>query len=260
MPLMDEFADRSDNRLDERLIPRCEEIGADPETGIYVVVDTLHFSNTVIELLANGAERVHVPAERGAEFDYRESNPDAVIGGEGTGTSEPAEGYDFFNSPAYVQGLDVDGRPVSMTSTNGGRTVATLRSRVDDDSTVYVGSTMNAKALGTHLRGLNATIHLVGAGSSGDVAVEDHIGATLISRYVDGVPVSETELSLFRRQIETAKGADYVDVHELRRRDVTEYATNVNSRAVLPRLAGDSLVDVNGPADSPAAGTEQPAD
>lgn len=257
---MDDPADTAENRLDERLIPRCEEIPASPETGTYVVVDTLHFSNTVIELLKNGAAHVHITEERGNEFDYRAANPAAKIGGENASAFEPAEGYDFFNSPAYVQRIDVEGRPVSMTSANGGRALATLRGRVDDDSTVYVGSTMNAKALGTHLRTRDEPVFLVSAGSRGEVAVEDHIGAALISRYTDGVPVSETELALYRRQVETAKGVDYVETHELRRRDVTEYAMNVNSRTVLPRLVEDALVDVSGPADPTAAGTEQPAD
>jgi 2-phosphosulfolactate phosphatase len=139
-----------------------------------------------------------------------------------------------------------------MTSSNGGRAVAALRDS-GEDLEVYVGSTMNAAALGAHLRGRDRPLHLVSSGSRGDVAVEDHIGATLVSRYVDGVPVAETELELFRRQLRVAKGVDYVDTHELRRRDVLDYAMNVNSRAVLPRLAGDSLVDVSPAGQSPAA-------
>lgn len=233
------------NLLDDRLVERCEEIPEEPEPGSYVVVDTLHFSNTVIELLANGAEYVHITEERGDEFDYRESNPEAVIGGGSTDDYEPVAGYDFFNSPSYVQRLDVEGRPISMTSSNGGRAVATLRERTSDDVDidVYVGSTTNAAALGRHLREGERPVHLVSSGSRGEVAVEDHVGAALIGRYVDGRPVAATERELFRRQVKHAKGPDYVDKHELRRRDVLDYAMNLNSRRVLPKLVGDSLVD-----------------
>jgi 2-phosphosulfolactate phosphatase len=101
----------ADNGLDERLIERCEEIPADPPAGDYVVVDTIHFSNTVVELLGNGAEHVHVTERRGDEFDYRADNPAALIDGGSTDDYEPAEGYDFFNSPSYVQDLGVAGRP-----------------------------------------------------------------------------------------------------------------------------------------------------
>ena len=235
------------NRLDDRIIERCEDIPAEPDPGDYVVVDTMHFSNTVIELLANGAEHVHITDERGEEFAYREANPRARIGGASTEDYEPAEGYDFFNSPTYVQGLDVDGRPVSMTSSNGGRAVARLRACGGPEVDVYVGSPMNARALGTHLRGRDRTTRVVSAGSGGSTAIEDHVGATLVSRYVDGVPLAETELDLFRRQLKRAKGLDYVARDDIRRRDVLDYAMAINARSVIPRLDGESLVDVGSP-------------
>ncbi|WP_255195731.1 2-phosphosulfolactate phosphatase [Halorarius litoreus] len=236
--------DGSGRGLDERLIERCEEIPATLPPGNYVVIDTLHFSNTVIELLANGATHVHITDERGEEFAYRESNPRAKIGGSPTESYEPTDGYDFFNSPSYVQRLDLDGRPASMTSSNGGRAVAKLRAVGRENVTVYVGSTMNAAALAAHLRTQEGDVHLVSSGSRGTVAVEDHIGATLISRELDGLPLSETERELFRKQLKTAKGADYVEKHEVRRRDVLDYAMNINSSRIVPKLVGESLVDI----------------
>ena len=231
------------NRLDARLIERCEAIPDRPDPGDYVVIDAIHFSNTVIELLANGADHVHVTDERGQEFAYRDSNPRALVGGGSTADYEPEAGYDFFNSPSYVQRLDVDGRPVSMTSSNGGRAVATLRARGGGDVTVFVGSTMNARAIAEYLRDRDRPTYLVSSGSGGEFAIEDHVAATLVSRYLDGVPVADTELDLFRRQVKRAKGADYVDQHEIRRRDVVDYAMDVNSRSVIPKLVGDALVD-----------------
>jgi len=232
--------DARETTLDERLFERCEAVPADPPPGNYVVVDTMHFSNTVIELLANGAEHVHITDERGQEFAYREANPRAVLGGSSTDAYEPAAGYDFFNSPSYVQDVDVAGRPVSMTSSNGGRAVTRLRDAPDVE--VYVGSTMNAAAVADRLRGAGET-YLVSAGSRGEIAVEDLVGATLIGRRLDGHPVSAVERELFRRQLRTAKGPGYVDTHELRRRDVIEYAMAIDSREVVPRLEGATLVD-----------------
>jgi 2-phosphosulfolactate phosphatase len=199
----------------------------------------------VIELLANGASYVHITDERGDELAYQAANPDAKIGGARTPEYEPVEGYDFFNSPSYVQQVDVDGVPVSMTSTNGGRAVARLRAAPQPDLDVYVGSPMNAAALGTYLRSQDRPTYLVSAGTEGAIAVEDHIGATLVSKYLDGLPVSETELELFRKQLQTAKGPDYIDSHHYRRRDVLEYAMQINSRSVLPKLDGDVLRPVS---------------
>jgi 2-phosphosulfolactate phosphatase len=248
--------DSTGNRLDDRLIERCEDIPASPPAGNYVVVDTMHFSNTVIELLANGAAHVHITDQRGEEFAYREANPAAKIGGSSTEDYDPAEGYDFFNSPTYVQDVDVDGRPVSMTSSNGGRAIATLRDRLDAASDVYVGAPMNAAALGHHLRGQDGPVHLVSSGSGGEQAVEDHIGATLVSRYLDGVPPATTELELFEQQLRTAKGRDYLETHPIRRNDVLSYAMAINERGVIPRLRGDTLVDAGRPAASLQAAEE----
>lgn len=234
--------DTAHGRLDERLIERCEDVPANPEPGAYVVIDTMHFSNTVIELLARGATRIHVPDERGEEFDYRASHPDALIGGGRTADYDPEDGYDFFNSPSYVEDIEVDGRPVSMTSTNGGRTVTTLRERGGEDVDVYVGAPLNARAIGRFLGRRDHPVHLVGAGYRGEIAVEDHVGAALINRYLDDIPPAETEIERFRNQLETAKGPDYVEKNAIRRRDVRAYAMNVNGRQVIPELSGDSLV------------------
>ncbi|MFW5956736.1 MAG: 2-phosphosulfolactate phosphatase [Halorhabdus sp.] len=236
--------DTASNRLDERLVDRCEDLPTEPASGRYVVIDTMHFSNTVIELLAMGADHVHVPDKRGEEFDYRASHPETLVGGGHTAEYEPEVGYDFFNSPSYVQDIDVEGRPVSMTSTNGGRTVAMLRERGGADVDVYIGAPLNARAVGSHLRERDGPVYLVSAGNQGEIAIEDHVGAALISRYLDGIPLAKTEIDLFRDQLETANGPEYVEKNAIRRRDVREYAMNVNGRAVIPRLSGESLVPV----------------
>ena len=94
----------SSNRLDDRLVPRCEEIPDDPPPGDYVVVDTLHFSNTVIELLARGASHVHVTDERGEEFAYRERHSDAVIGGPAPRTTARPRGTTSSTRPVTSSG------------------------------------------------------------------------------------------------------------------------------------------------------------
>ncbi|WP_435361140.1 2-phosphosulfolactate phosphatase [Haloarchaeobius sp. DFWS5] len=227
--------------LTNRLVERIEDVPADPDPGTYVVVDVMHFSTTVVELLANGADYIHITEERGDEFDFRDATPETVIGGSATPNYEPTEGYDFFNSPSYVQSLDLDGRPVAMTSSNGGRAVDKLAGATD--TSVYIGSTTNAAALGNHLRGSDDPVHIVAAGKDGAAATEDTIGAMLIARHLADLPVAPVEADLWREQLEYAKGPNYPDKHEVRSRDVREYAMSLSSRAVLPKLEGRRLVD-----------------
>lgn len=246
------------NGLDERLFERFEALPANPPAGNYVVIDVLHFSNTVLELLANGASPVHITDQRGQEPAFKALNPAALIGGSRTPDFEPEPGYDFYNSPSYVQQLDVAGRPASFWSSNGGRALVGLRSRDRADIEVYVGSTMNARAVGHHLRAQSDPTYLVAAGSRGELAVEDLVGATLISRYLDGLPPSETELELFGRQVRQAKGQAYVESHPRRRRDVEEYAMHFNSRDLVPKLTGETLhaVETADSADQALAGAD----
>ena len=131
----------------DRMIPARSYIPDDPAPGNYVVVDVAQFSTTVPELFANGARYIHITENRGDEPEFQQDHPRARIGG-GSGTDYRGEpGYDFFNSPSFVQHIDVDDRPTAMTSTNGGNAVTDLRLAGDEDVTVYVGGFTNGAAL-----------------------------------------------------------------------------------------------------------------
>lgn len=240
----DAHVDFPDAEVGATIFERREDLPADPAPGEYVVVDVMFFSTTVVELLARGADRVHVTDRRGEEFAYLDSHPEARIGGASTPEYEPAEGYDFFNSPSYVHSVDVDDRPVSMTSTNGGRAVAELRA-AGDGVDVYVGTTTNARALAAHLDGASDT-YLVCAGTEGDDAPEDRVGAHLVARHLAGDPPTATDRADYRTLLRNHKSREYDERHEVRRRDVFEYATSIDSRDVVPKLDGDCLVDVAG--------------
>jgi 2-phosphosulfolactate phosphatase len=227
----------------QRLIQGRDDLPGVPDPGDYVVIDVTHFSTTVAELLGMGATCVHVTDERGDEFAFRESNPEALVGGGKTDEYEPHEGYDFFNSPSYVQDLPVEGRPTSMTSKNGGTAVARLRRRGDDDVEVFVGGYTNARTVAAHLRGRDRPIRLVSCGSGGESTMDDLLGAVLIDRYLRGHPPNEVEREQFAAMLETSKGPNYTDKHETRRLDLHRYATAIDSRDVVPVLAGDRLVD-----------------
>lgn len=229
--------------FESRLVAGRADIPRVPDAGDYVVIDVTHFSTTVAELLGNGAAYVHVTDERGDEFAYRKQNPEALVGGGKTETYEPTEGYDFFNSPSYVQDLPVAGRPVSMTSKNGGTSVARLRRRGGDDVSVFVGGYTNAATLAAHLRDRDRPTFLVSCGSGGEQTIDDLLGAVVIDRYLQEEPLSPAEREHFASLLVTSKGPDYAEKHETRRRDLHEFATAIDSRDVVPVLDGDRLVD-----------------
>jgi 2-phosphosulfolactate phosphatase len=232
----------------DAVLPSRARISESPPAGNYVVVDVAHFSTTVAELFANDAAYVHVTEERGNEPAFRAETPDAVIGGASTESYEPEPGYDLFNSPSYVQDVDVADRPVAMTSTNGGAAVTTLRRRGGDDVTVYVGGLSNAPAVADHLAADDdgRATYLVAAGSRGKPSPEDTVGAIVIGRHLAGEPPDEREMGVYRQVAYLAKAPKYAEKHPIRTTDLVEYDLRHGVRDVVPRLRGQKLYDVSG--------------
>jgi len=240
----------TDRRLDwlptDRLIPVRDRIPNDPEPGDYVVVDVAQFSTTVPELFANGAEYIHITEDRGDEPAFQAEHPRAKIGGGSGPEYEGEPGYDFFNSPSYVQDVDVAGRPTAMTSTNGGNAVTDLRLAGGDDVTVYVGGLTNGAPVAEHLRARDRPTYFVAAGSSGKPSPEDVAGALYIARHYHGDPPTAAERAVYREMVAAAKGPKYERRPQIKRTDLYEYTLDVDSRDVVPRLEGQKLYDVAG--------------
>jgi 2-phosphosulfolactate phosphatase len=136
-----------------------------------------------------------------------------------------------------------------MTSKNGGTAVARLRRRGGDDVSVFVGGYTNAKAVADHLSDREKPTYLVSCGSSGRQTMDDLLGAVVIDRHLRGETLSDAEREHFASLLITSKGHDYADKHETRQRDLHEFATEINSREIVPKLDGDRLVDVGPKAD-----------
>lgn len=230
--------------LTEHVLPSRARIPPDPAPGNYVVVDVAHFSTTVVELFANGAEYVHVPVERGEEHAFKDDHPEARIGGGSGDDYTPTEGYDFFNSPTWVQDTDVDGRPTALTSTNGGAAVTELRLRGDDDVSVYVGTLANAGAVAAHVRDSGDPTYVVAAGSRGKPSPEDTVGAVVIARHLNGDPPDDAERAAYEQVARLAKEPKYREKADVRLPDLLEYDLRFSERAVVPKLEGQKLYDV----------------
>lgn len=230
----------------DRMLPARSYIPDDLVPGNYVVVDVAQFSTTVPELFVNGAEYIHITEDRGDEPAFKQENPEARIGG-GSGPDYRGEpGYDFFNSPSFVQNVDLDGRPTAMTSTNGGNAVTDLRLAGGDDMNVYVGGFTNGRALADHLRKRSDPTYFVAAGSGGKPSPEDIAGAIYIARHLYEGPPNDRERAVYRNMVEYSKGAKYEQKPQIKQTDLYEYALNFDSREVVPKLEGQKLYDVSG--------------
>jgi 2-phosphosulfolactate phosphatase len=146
---------------------------------VYVVIDVLRASTTIITALAHGARGVVPAADPAAAIAHAAamSKDLVLLGGEHGGMR--IEGFDLDNSPRAYDASAVGGKTIVFTTTNGTRALLELAAIVD---TVYVGGFVNAAAVARAL--LAGTVEravLVCAGQDGAFSLEDLLGAGAIA-------------------------------------------------------------------------------
>ena len=157
----------------------------DTAGGIVVVIDVLRASTTIVTALANGAvgvrtERTAEAARAAAALAGRDAGH-SLLGGERAGLR--IEGFDLGNSPREYTPERVGGLRIVTTTTNGTAAVAACPLA----EAILVGALVNrravaARAFALALAGGRAPrpIHLVCAGTDGEVTEEDILAAGAI--------------------------------------------------------------------------------
>ena len=148
--------------------------------GIAIVIDVLRASTTITTALANGATGIWPACTiQEARSVALATGPDTLLGGERGG--RPVDGFDAGNSPLEYSRARVAGHPIVLTTTNGTLALHACR----DAFEVIVGAIINRSVVATLARSLavaNKTcdIHLVCAGTDGEVTEEDVLAAGAI--------------------------------------------------------------------------------
>lgn len=174
---------------------------------IAVMIDILRASSTMTTALANGAKAV-IPCETIEQaLSLKETSyPDGLLGGERGGIR--IEGFDLSNSPADYSAEVVAEKPILFTTTNG--TKALQRCRLARE--VLIGCFLNRAALVAHLANQQGTVHLVCAGTDGELTLEDCLFAGAVTQALleggdaDCDDASRLCLSLYQRAAESPEG------------------------------------------------------
>ena len=150
-----------------------------------LIVDVLRASSTIIAVLARGAEKV-IPVEDETEALRLGKDLKAITIGERHGIK--IEGFDHGNSPTEMLGLDLEGKTVVITTTNGTRVMV---------EGGIIASTLNAGVVADMIRSKpHAYLLASGAPLKSD---EDRSAARLIemiaSSLADGKNIDAAVLS-----------------------------------------------------------------
>ena len=148
--------------------------------GVAVILDILRASTTMVHALANGAESV-IPTEEIDEAlseKARCGESSVLLGGERAGVLIPQ--FDLDNNPFAYSAETVRGKTIIFTTSNGTRA---LRHSLAADR-ILIGAFVNLSAVVDVLLADTRPIHLVCAGTMGQITQEDALCAGAI---VDGV-------------------------------------------------------------------------
>lgn len=147
----------------------------DLEDGTVVVIDVLRASTTIVHALEAGATEVMPCTEVDQARKMAAALPKghALLGGERDGLK--IDGFDLGNSPEEYTPERVAGKTIVFTTTNGTRAIG----RCGKARRVLMGGFVNAESLCRELAG-EQKVHLICAGTSGQMATDDILLAGLI--------------------------------------------------------------------------------
>jgi 2-phosphosulfolactate phosphatase len=160
--------------------------------GVAVVIDVLRATTVMIETLASGCPEIRPCGEIEEARRLAASLPpgSALLAGERQGL--PIAGFDLGNSPGeFTPGVCRD-KTVVMTTTNGTRAILAAL----DADRVLIAAFVNQAAVVQALRAESRPIHLLCAGTEGQVSLEDTLMAgSLIEQLTDHASVAADDVS-----------------------------------------------------------------
>ncbi len=143
--------------------------------NVYIVIDVIRATTSMAVMFDQGAARVLVASTIEEAKEAAQKIPGRLLCGERN--VQPVPGFDYGNSPVQFSQVDLTGRELVMTTTNGTRAFYAC----PEDSTRLAGSFYNAEAAAlralTMAKDQGGNISLVCAGELDYFALDDAVCA-----------------------------------------------------------------------------------
>lgn len=153
-------------KIDCQLIPQA--VFSECENPIFVVVDVLRATSTIVTAFMHGCKSIVPVAEVEEAFQLANGRmAGALIGGERGGLA--VEGFDLGNSPQEYTSTRVRGQTIILTTTNGSRAFRSL----PEDTMGLVASFLNMGAATRYCLGQGRDVVFIPSGREGGFSLED---------------------------------------------------------------------------------------
>jgi 2-phosphosulfolactate phosphatase len=216
--------------------------------AVAVVIDVLRATTTIIHALAAGCKVVRPCAEveEARELAGQMRVGRVLLGGERSGV--PLPGFDLGNSPREYTTNACRGKTLVLTTTNGTRALL----RAAEAERVLVAGFVNYSAVCEQLRADARPVHIVCAGTEGEVTLEDTLLAGAFVEFLcekfdarlnDSARLAwdcfENHGRMVQGALEISRGG--VTLRELGYDEDIRAAAQVDQFALVPELRRDPL-------------------
>ena len=146
---------------------------------IYIVIDVIRATTTMAVMLEQGATRIFVAGDIAQARAAHEKFPNRLLCGERN--VKPIPGFDYGNSPSQFSKIDLSGRDMILTTTNGTRAFhACPPQTIRLAGSLYNASAVTAYAL-QQAQQHNTNIALICSGELGYFALDDAVCAGFLA-------------------------------------------------------------------------------
>jgi 2-phosphosulfolactate phosphatase len=229
------------------LTPKLFDLYADKKS-IVVVVDVLRATSSMCIAFEKGVEKM-IPVSTVEEaLEYRNNGLDYILAAERNGA--PVKSFDFGNSPQVYLNMDVKGRTVVMTTTNGTKSINIAKK----DHDVVIGSLLNLDAIANWLLAKDRDVIIFCAGWKDKFNLEDTLfagalGEQLVASnlYEDSCDALQASQVLWNEAKDDVYGFLENSSHRKRlaKLDIdsdVHFCLKANQTTKIPVLHGDVLV------------------
>lgn len=152
--------------------------------GLAVVIDVFRAFSTACYIYENGATDIIAVGDLEKAYELKKGHPEYLLIGERNGVIQP--GFDFGNSPFYLQGMDFKGKTIVFTTSAGTQGIVNAQSATE----IITGSFVNVAAIVKYILQVNPSeLSLICSGSKDlEMQNEDVVCAKYIQNILTNKP------------------------------------------------------------------------
>lgn len=151
--------------------------------GLAVVIDVFRAFSTACYIYENGATDIIAVGDLEKAYELKKDHPEYLLIGERNGVIQP--GFDFGNSPFYLQGMDFTGKTIVFTTSAGTQGIVNAQSATE----IITGSFINAAAIVKYILQVNPPeLSLICSGSK-DLEIENE--DVVCAKYIKNILTNE---------------------------------------------------------------------